>query len=86
MTRIRTNHVVSLVRVSIDILSTYLNMNVQHDHSNIQWSTLRYLIGESKSYRYTSRVHARSITHLTFQLCMEVALLTRTIDVSFERI
>ncbi|CAF1405518.1 unnamed protein product, partial [Adineta steineri] len=33
-------------RVSVDILKHYLNMNLEHGNLDIQWSTLRYLIGE----------------------------------------
>ena len=37
-----------LVRVSIEILKTYLNMSVQHDNLEIPWPTLQYLIGEGR--------------------------------------
>ncbi len=38
----------SLVRVSVDILKVYLNMSIQRGNLEIQWSTLRYLIGEGQ--------------------------------------
>ncbi len=37
-----------LVRVSVDILKVYLNVSLERGNLEIQWSTLRYLIGESK--------------------------------------
>jgi dynein heavy chain len=35
-----------LVRVSVDILKVYLNMSLKRGSLEIQWPTLRYLIGE----------------------------------------
>ncbi len=35
-----------LVRVSVDILKVYLNMSLERGSLEIQWPTLRYLIGE----------------------------------------
>ena len=40
-----------VVRVSVDIIKTYLNMNLVHAHLNIQWATLKYLIGEGSYYQ-----------------------------------
>lgn len=42
----RTDHVFFSVRVSVDILKVYLNMNLERGQLDIQWPTLRYLIGE----------------------------------------
>jgi dynein heavy chain len=39
-----------LVRVSVDILKVYLNMSLDRASLEIQWPTLRYLIGEGQSY------------------------------------
>lgn len=37
-----------IVRVSVDILKVYLNMNLERGSYEIEWTTLRYLIGEGK--------------------------------------
>jgi hypothetical protein len=39
-----------LVRVSVDILKVYLNMSAARGNLEIQWSTLRYLIGDGKFF------------------------------------
>lgn len=37
-----------LVRVSVEILKTYLKTSVEHENLEIPWPTLQYLIGEGK--------------------------------------
>ena len=37
-----------LVQVSVDILKAYLNINLARVSLEIEWPTLRYLIGEGK--------------------------------------